>query len=121
MLINDFYTCDNIHENANEYSCRITFNAAHAIFKGHFPDHPVVPGVCMMEILKELLQKQVGKPLMLHNASNVKFLQLMTPATQPVIKIGWKEHEEGYTVNATFISDPSVHFKLSGHYITLKK
>ena len=55
MLINDFYNCHDIEAHENEYGCRIVFNAAHDIFKGHFPGQPVVPGVCMMEMVKELL------------------------------------------------------------------
>lgn len=56
MLINDFYTTTNVQQNDADYSCLIVFNAGHSIFSGHFPGHPVVPGVCMMEIVKELMQ-----------------------------------------------------------------
>ncbi len=116
MLRNDFYTCHDIVQGDHEYNCRIVFNADHAIFTGHFPDHPVVPGVCMIEIVKELLQSEVNKPLMLNHADNVKFLQLITPGVEPFIKISWKESENGYHVNAILKSDSAVHFKLSGQY-----
>lgn len=120
MLINDFYTCHDIRQSDNEFNCRIVFNEGHDIFKGHFPDHPVVPGVCMMEIVKELLQSQVDKTLMLSNADNVKFLRLITPDVQPIIKISWKETEGGYHANATFSMDSSVLFKLGGQYVIAK-
>src|ERR1700679_214550 len=95
MLIDDFYSCADIVQQDNEYSCRIAFNAAHDIFKGHFPGNPVVPGVCTMEIVKELLQQQVSQPLMLRSTGNVKFLGLVTPDVEPVVKINWKADESG--------------------------
>jgi 3-hydroxyacyl-[acyl-carrier-protein] dehydratase len=116
MLINDFYTCSDIVQGDTEYSCLISFNAEHAIFGGHFPGQPIVPGVCMMEIVKELLQQLVSKPLMLHQAGNVKFLGLITPDVTPVIHINWSETPEGYTVKASFKSGTSVLFKIDGKY-----
>jgi 3-hydroxymyristoyl/3-hydroxydecanoyl-(acyl carrier protein) dehydratase len=71
----------------------------------------------MMEIVKELLQNEVNKPLMLSHADNVKFLQLITPGVAPTIKITWKENETGYAVNAVFKTDAAFHFKLTGNYI----
>ena len=56
---------------------------------------------------------------MLQNAGNVKFLQLITPDTQPVINISWKESEDGYTVNASFKLESSFLFKLDGKYIVV--
>ncbi len=116
MLINDFYTCHDIIQQDTELSCRIVFNTEHAIFNGHFPGQPVVPGVCMMEIVKELLQKQVSRPLMLHSTRNVKFLQFVTPDMQPVVHINWKENDAVYTVSAFFSFGDVVSFKLDGSY-----
>jgi len=117
MLLNDFYTCQDVIRNDADFSAVIIFNAGHDIFKGHFPGHPVAPGVCMMEIVKELLQQQTGKKLMLHTAGNVKFLQLITPDSQPLLNLQWKENENGYSVNATFRSESSFLFKLDGKYV----
>jgi len=117
MLINDLYTCHDIIQRENEIDCRIVFNAAHAIFLGHFPGQPVVPGVCMMEIVKELLQKELSKPIRLHNARNVKFLQFVTPEMQPLVHISWKESEAKYSVTASFSSGDVALFKLDGSYM----
>ncbi len=119
MLKNDFYTTLDANHGDNEYNCLIVFNAGHSIFAGHFPGHPVVPGVCMMEIVKELMQGILNKPLMLSNAGNVKFLQLITPDIQPTISITWKEQEGGYKVNASFKNDAAMLFKMDGNYAIL--
>ena len=116
MLINDFYTCHDIEIAEHVLNCRIVFNAAHSIFKGHFPGQPVVPGVCMMEIVKELLQQELEKKLILRTSKSVKFLGFITPDVQPAIKITWKEADGVYSVNALFSSGAAALFKLDGVY-----
>ena len=116
MLINNFYTCHDIEIAENVQNCRVVFNAAHSIFKGHFPGQPVVPGVCMMEIVKELLQQKLGKSLILRSSRNVKFLGFITPDVQPAIKISWKEADGTYSVNASFSNGEAALFKLDGVY-----
>jgi 3-hydroxyacyl-[acyl-carrier-protein] dehydratase len=116
MLMNDFYTVSGIQQEANALSCSVVFNAAHAIFNGHFPGHPVVPGVCMLEIIKELLQQQTGTKMTLRQAGNVKFLQLITPEVQPVFHITWKSAENGYSVVATISNKNTALFKMNGEY-----
>lgn len=117
MLLNNFYTCHNTQFEACVISCRIEFDAAHAIFKGHFPGNPVVPGVCMMEIVKELLQTQVQEQLTLRSTGNVKFLQLITPEIKPEIKIEWSKNESVYSVKASISRDSVTHFKFDGVFV----
>ncbi|XZF15344.1 ApeI family dehydratase [Chitinophagaceae bacterium MMS25-I14] len=114
MLINDFYTVHN-HECAeNKITAVIHFNAEHSIFTGHFPQQPVVPGVCMMQLVKELLQQQLGKSLIIRNTGQVKFLQLVLPDVQPSVAISWKEEATGYLVNASFKNETADVFKMTG-------
>jgi 3-hydroxyacyl-[acyl-carrier-protein] dehydratase len=117
MLINDFYNCLDIEAKESEYGCRVVFNADHDIFKGHFPGQPLVPGVCMMEMMKELLQTQLNTPLVLSTARNVKFLGFITPELQPTVKITWKATENGYSINASLSSASNALFKLDGVYV----
>lgn len=73
----------------------------------------------MMEMVKELLEQQTDTPLWMRNAGIVKFLQLITPDVQPVVNISWQQEGKGYTVNASFKSDASDLFKLSGNFETV--
>ena len=116
MLMNNFYTVSDTVQGDNTVSHTVSFDAAHEIFNGHFPGQPVVPGVCMMEMVKEFLQQVMGKRLWLRNAGNVKFLQLITPDIQPEINISWKESGGGYNVNASFKKDAYDLFKLNGNF-----
>lgn len=80
MLLQDFYTLDRIDELTNgNYSAIITLNKDHAIFKGHFPGNPVTPGVCMMQIIKEITESILKVTLTMVSTSNVKFMALINP------------------------------------------
>ncbi|RYE25445.1 MAG: 3-hydroxyacyl-ACP dehydratase [Sphingobacteriales bacterium] len=116
MLMNDFYKIEYIQRDPNSVSCKVSFNMQHDIFKGHFPQQPVVPGVCMMEMVKELLEQQTDQTLWLRDAGNVKFLQLITPDVSPIVNISWEKSKQGYEVNASFKSDVSDLFKLTGKF-----
>lgn len=50
-----------------------------AVYRGHFPDKPVTPGVMLMGAVVELLSQVSGKRLSLGKANNVKYLEMMTP------------------------------------------
>lgn len=118
MLMNDFYRIEYIQREPNSVSCRIVFNPQHDIFKGHFPGQPVVPGVCMMQMVKELLEAQTDTSLWLRNAGQVKFLQLITPDVHPLINISWQQNGNSYTVNANFKNETADLFKLTGSFET---
>lgn len=54
----------------NTYCCRIFFDRAFRGFEGHFEGNPVVPGVCLIELIrvhaeeilqKELIVKEIGQ------------------------------------------------------------
>jgi|SRR5690606_1434885 len=79
-LLNSFYKVLNFDESeTDKLSALIKIDKFHPIFKGHFPNHPVTPGVCTMQIIKELSEKWSGKNLMLKTARNVKFMAIINP------------------------------------------
>lgn len=88
MLLKDFYSIQNIVENGGQtYSVQIRLNPDSDIFKGHFPNNPVTPGVCMMQIIKDLCEQVTGKVLFLTKSSNVKFMALINPQIHPVLNL----------------------------------
>lgn len=80
MLANDFYTIENKNvENENRFSYRIKFNCEHKIFAAHFPDQPIVPGACLLEICKELLSDFYNKQLIINKVNSIKFINTINP------------------------------------------
>jgi 3-hydroxyacyl-[acyl-carrier-protein] dehydratase len=107
MLRNSFYTLDATPETtATNVQATIRLNPAHPIFAGHFPGQPVVPGVCMLQIIKELLESATRPAIQLVKASNIKFLTVLTPAAHEVVRVHiiFESSEDGILVSEATIS-----------------
>ena len=119
---NSFYSLE-------QYSCQdhnvvaaIRFNPRHSIFAGHFPGQPVVPGVCMVQIVKQLALRALGREnMLLSQAHQLKFLQLIVPEQEALIDIDLKlkEEDKGYAVQASFTKAGAAVFKMTGVFTTL--
>jgi 3-hydroxyacyl-[acyl-carrier-protein] dehydratase len=123
MLQNSFYTLESPPETtATRVQARIRLNPAHAIFAGHFPGQPVVPGVCMLQIIKELLESAIGQRVQLTKASSVKFLAVLTPQAHEVVSVqlNFESSEDGILLSEATISSGAVRFirLQQAHYAT---
>ncbi|MCO6147275.1 3-hydroxyacyl-ACP dehydratase [Flavobacterium sp. NRK1] len=88
MLLKDFYKINSIvNTEGQKYTAAITLNKDHEVFKGHFPGNPVTPGVCMMQIIKELTQQVISAKLTMKSAGNIKFMALINPEVNPELKL----------------------------------
>ena len=79
MLKNDFFYIQSLTDHHGLISAVIEFNPSHKIFDGHFPGQPVVPGVCMMQAIKEIVETARGASFFLQKADFVKFLSVIVP------------------------------------------
>jgi 3-hydroxyacyl-[acyl-carrier-protein] dehydratase len=88
MLLKDFYTLISLEKTADtKYSVRILINENHEVFNGHFPGNPIMPGVCMMQIIKELTEQITESALFMQSLSNVKFMALINPFQTPELRL----------------------------------
>ncbi len=102
MLLNDFYKVQTLETlSENNYKAVVVLNKDHNIFKGHFPDNPVTPGVCMMQIVKELSESITKKTLFMRASSNVKFMAIINP-----------EKHNTLTLDLEFVGDLDSEFKV---------
>jgi 3-hydroxyacyl-[acyl-carrier-protein] dehydratase len=88
MLLKDFYKIISIETTAeNKHLVQIYIKAEHEIFKGHFPGNPIMPGVCMMQIIKELTEQITASSLFMQSLTNVKFMALINPFSNPELRL----------------------------------
>ena len=88
MLLKDFYKVISIENTAeNNYLAMILINENHEVFKGHFPGNPIMPGVCMTQIIKELTEQITESSLFMQSLSNVKFMALINPFNTPELRL----------------------------------
>lgn len=96
MLLNNLFIQE--YQTLNDHTLETKLNLVknHSIFKGHFPEQPVLPGVCMIQVNKELLEEHLKLPLMMNTSKQVKFLHVVNPLEMEYVlsKISWKETEQ---------------------------
>lgn len=119
MLAGNFYTILETQQTAQSFAAVLALNAAHPIFEGHFPGQPVVPGVCMMQTIQELLEKGLQRKLLLQKAANMKFLAMINPVVQPQVntELQYTLEDDG-TVRASAVikSETTVFMKFQGTF-----
>ena len=96
----------------------IKINSVHEIFKGHFPNMPVMPGVCSLLIIKRLVSEIVEKQLVFSNIRECKFIAAILPDKCDVadIKIAIsKEENDIYKVVSEIIYEGKIVMKLKGY------
>jgi len=119
MLKNDLFTFTDLQEEGNIVRTIIGLNPSHAIFAGHFPGQPVLPGACMMQMVKEVLAAYLGKPIKLVSASDLKFLAVVDPAENNPIQMEIKVLPENdkIRVDAKLLDNATVLFKFKGLFV----
>ena len=86
------------------------------IYKAHFPEQPITPGVCITQIAVELAEIVVGHSLQMIGIKNVKFLSILSPTTQTEVTytIIIKSSDDKETrIQAVAQSDDVVYAKMS--------
>ena len=120
FLLNDFYTITSFQKKENNaLSVQIKLNESHPIFKGHFEQMPIVPGVCQTQIIKEILQQELNKNLNLTKGDNIKFTGMIIPAQNSNInvEVTYKEVENQVLVDAKLFFESIIFTKFKGTFI----
>ncbi|HCZ36846.1 MAG TPA: 3-hydroxyacyl-ACP dehydratase [Cytophagales bacterium] len=119
MLMNDFYTVVKQESGDGLINATICFNKEHSIFKGHFPGLPIVPGVCMVQLTRELVEQVTTQSLQLTTADSIKFLSVINPEINPEvnIKITYLLQQHEHVVQATISLESTIFFKFKGAFV----
>jgi 3-hydroxyacyl-[acyl-carrier-protein] dehydratase len=72
----------------------VSLRAEHFIFKAHFPGNPVMPGVCILQMIGEMMEDIVGVRLELSKIVNLKFISPIAPTEGVVIRVDFASIEE---------------------------
>lgn len=118
MLLNNFFFIDKLNHTDGRIDAEIRIDPSHDILKGHFPQQPVVPGVCMLEMQKEVMQQSLQKPLFMPSASMVKFLTMFTPdkSISAQFQIQYAITEDRIQVTSSLINSETIFLKFKGVY-----
>src|ERR1700681_1606274 len=97
MLLGNFFTIQSIQASGEAINARLEINPFHPIFDGHFPGIPVVPGVCMLQMVKEIIESVIGRTTRLVKSDQAKFLSVIDPRINTIIQaeLKYKMDETG--------------------------
>lgn len=115
MLQNDLYTIEALTKEEGKANVLVKLNASHPVFTGHFPGQPVLPGACMLQMIKEIMELVTGYPLQLRKANQIKFVSMVDPSIHTQLQL-----QLTYTsvapiqVTATLSRDEEVCMKFNG-------
>jgi len=117
---NDLFSIKNIaHENGIILAV-LSINANSEILKGHFPGHPVIPGACMLQTLKEVLEAALKTTIMLKKADSLKFMRMIDPLNTETVLLDIiynSVDDATLSVIAKLSTDEIICFKFQGAFI----
>jgi 3-hydroxyacyl-[acyl-carrier-protein] dehydratase len=117
-LLDNFYTLEDSVQGEDSIQTTLRLNKDHEIFKGHFPNRPVTPGVIVMQLFKEELQRITGMSLQLQMASNVKFMSVVNPFEGDtfVLKSTFTENNDHIDLKGIGLKNDTIAIKINAVY-----
>lgn len=79
QLRNNLYTVSSRDVDGTTARFALQLNPASFIYQAHFPGEPITPGVCIVQMVKELLEEFLHQSLEISMVKNVKFLAVVSP------------------------------------------
>lgn len=79
---NNLYKVIEVKETPEGVTYSISLNRESPIYQAHFPCMPVTPGVCIIQMVEEMLADHTGKDLQIATVKNAKFLTMLQPVEE---------------------------------------
>jgi len=120
VLNNDIFLLDELHNDGSKISARLEVNKNSPIFEGHFPGQPVVPGACILQLIKDILEDSLANSLQLKKADHLKFTSMITPVNDELLTLdifySYIENQSIKTI-AKLNNSTGVCFKFQGEFV----
>lgn len=95
MILKDsLYTIEGQQSGEGTIVYDIRLQPDHTIYRAHFPGEPITPGVCIIQIAKELLEHHLQRPLAIKAVKNVKFLALVSPLEHLSVRYTFRQLQQ---------------------------
>ena len=88
------YSVKSFIKEDSQLNAEIQLNPSSEIYKGHFPDNPVTPGVLQIEMVKSVLSAHYQQKFRLLKMNSSKFLAILNPDKTSVVKLQLNIQEE---------------------------
>jgi 3-hydroxyacyl-[acyl-carrier-protein] dehydratase len=93
----------------------VIISADHPTLAGHFPGHPVVPGVVVLGEVMEAIRRTAQGTIEFVGAPSIKFISPLNPGEPLTIR--WEQHADGTTaftctVSRRIIASGCLHYRI---------
>ena len=107
MLITDYYTINSKTEKDGKTIFLIQLNADSDVYNGHFPNNPVSPGVCNVQMIVECASLISGVELTIKSIKRCRFLNVVKPSDNKTytIEIELEKIDNGFSIIANMLDD----------------
>jgi 3-hydroxyacyl-[acyl-carrier-protein] dehydratase len=84
------------------------------LYRGHFPGHPVCPGICNVELLRECAMKAIGQSLHIAAIKKCRFTKVATPQTESLLTadLSWQATADGFALRASLSHEGSLYVEM---------
>jgi 3-hydroxyacyl-[acyl-carrier-protein] dehydratase len=106
-------------ENSIEIHAKISIIADHPVLRGHFPGKPIVPGVCLIQMIRETMEMEMRKKFKLAKAGMIKFLSPLSLFNDNIPDLDLSiimKFDEQIVVDAVIFHNQVICLKFAGHY-----
>jgi 3-hydroxyacyl-[acyl-carrier-protein] dehydratase len=120
MLKDNFYALTTINIQASTANITMQLNEKHAIYDGHFPGQPIVPGACLMQMVKEIIELIMDSKLQMLRADELKFLMPVNPVNDNILQGSINyiiDDKNQINIVANFSQNSNICFKCKAAFI----
>jgi len=98
---------------------QVQFNPESEILKAHFPGQPIVPGACLTQICKEIMEKMEGKMIQIQEFKNLKFINTINPEqiNDILFEVSQKKMEASTLAQFKILSSTTLFAKIEFFYL----
>lgn len=115
ILKDNFYTLVSSKQVDDTRSLHhVTLRPDSAIYDGHFPGKPVTPGVCEIQLTKELAMLRTQRRLTLSTINLCRFKAVASPTVCPevVVTLDLQPADNGFKMQASVAAGDTVYMEI---------
>ncbi len=119
MLLNSFFEILSTSNHEDKILVKVKLKRNHSIYDGHFPGNPVVPGVCLIQMIREVIEVLQNQKLRLDGADEVKFLNIVNPLISEILTIEIKKRtntDNPLAFNVIVTDESKVYIKMKADF-----
>ena len=115
ILKDNFFTIESQDIEEGKAKFRIKLNKENFIYQAHFPNNPITPGVCLIQMAVELFSLLKGANFSIKTLKNVKFTAAINPLEFPEVDflLEFTENENRWQVKVLIKEKEMVFAKIS--------